>query len=139
MKMNDILLIGGLAVGAYFLYKMLSGGSLSDTFGGGGYGGGGYATAPITAQTEPITAPLGGSRVNIVINGKQTYTGIPSGIAKASIPVLAKAGGQLATMRMGQPKAPYATVKAPATFAKDQIAAMKANQLLTFMSKYGGK
>lgn len=48
---KDLLILGGLAIGAYLLYKFL--GSNADQSGGGG-GGGGGSSVPLAPQTKTI-------------------------------------------------------------------------------------
>lgn len=69
---NDIILIGAIAIGAYFIWKQL-GGSTADLTGGGG-GGTGGTIAPTQEPIPTITPPVQQQVIQLP-TGTSTATG----------------------------------------------------------------
>jgi len=79
MKNGDLILIGALCLGGYFIWKQL-GGEFPDLFGGGGGGGGGPGETGNDGPIIPFNPPSGGG-------GYRGYTNTGTSAAPAAYEV----------------------------------------------------
>lgn len=84
MKTNDLLILGGLAVGAYFLYKsglldQLLG--LQGGYGGGGGSGGGGGDQDLTFVPAPDASKEAGEEMVMPVYKRQGWTNTEFGDA----------------------------------------------------------
>lgn len=148
MKGSDLLILGGLAIGAYFLYRWFS--SSLNGSGGGGGGGEGVITLPPTITESPIIstptpittytttsgfkvtariAPIGFTPTGMPVFGTQKWSGTTFGSSGQPSKTFAK-NTLLEAMQKNAPKATKTAASAMlAGAAPRMVAKIKAGKV----------